>query len=444
MEAAGNANSSSSELRAPNPSLTDESFVGGQYLGTYSTAGSIDTTNPFFQSLGTNGRSCATCHVQDQGWSIRPSQVQQRFSNTNGSDPIFSLNDGANSPLADVSTLDAKQTAFSMLLDRGLIRVGLPIPPNAEFTLAAVDDPFGYASAAELSLFRRPLPSANLKFLSTVMWDGRETFPGQTINFDLLHQANDATRGHAQATLDLSSTLQSSIVNFETGLYVAEDSNLYPGNLYDQHASGGSQNLSKVNFYLGINDPLGNNPTGAAFNPNAFTLYDSWTGAMDWTKSSIANGQKLFNSKPINITGVKGLNDVLGVSSISGTCTTCHDTPNVGNHSFPLPIDIGISDASRRSGPAGTPDLPLYTLVNKTTGEVIQTTDPGRALITGKWADIGKFKGPVLRGLIARAPYFHNGSADSIGAVVDFYNARFNVGITDLERTDLINFLKSL
>src|SRR5262249_17997910 len=150
------------------------------YLGTYSTAGSIDMNNPFFQSLGTNGRSCATCHVQGQGWSIRPSEVQTRFDSTQGTDPIFSLNDGANSPLADVSTFAAKQTAYSMLLTRGLIRVGLPIPANAEFTLAAVDDPFGFASANELSLFRRPLPSANLKFLTTVMWDGRETFAGQT------------------------------------------------------------------------------------------------------------------------------------------------------------------------------------------------------------------------------------------------------------------------
>src|SRR5690242_5708081 len=30
---------------------------------TYGTAGGgIDVTGPFFQSLGTNGRSCATCH----------------------------------------------------------------------------------------------------------------------------------------------------------------------------------------------------------------------------------------------------------------------------------------------------------------------------------------------------------------------------------------------
>ena len=44
---------------------------------------------------------------------------------------------------------------------------------------------------------------------------------------------------------------------------------------------------------------------------------------------------------------------------IHGSCSTCHDTPNVGNHSVALPLDIGIADASRR-----TPDMPLYTLRN--------------------------------------------------------------------------------
>ena len=68
----------------------------------------------------------------------------------------------------------------------------------------------------------------------------------------------------------------------------------------------------------------------------------------------------------------------------------------------------------------------------------------GRALSTGKWKDVGKVKGPVLRGLSARAPYFHNGSAGSLGDVIDFYNQRFDVGFTPQEREDLIAFLRGL
>ncbi len=156
-------------------------------------------------------------------------------------------------------------------------------------------------------------------------------------------------------------------------------------------------------------------------------------------RQAVARGEQLFNTRSIAISGVAGLNDALNVPVLQGTCTTCHDSPNIGNHSVPLAINIGISDASRR-----TPDMPLYALRNKATGEIVQTTDPGRALITGKWVDIGKFKGPVLRALPTRAPYFHNGSAASLSDVLDFYNERFAIGFSAQEKDDLIAFLRTL
>lgn len=102
-------------------------------------------------------------------------------------------------------------------------------------------------------------------------------------------------------------------------------------------------------------------------------------------------------------------------------------------------MDIGISNERRRS-----PDFPLYTLRNKATGETIKTMDPGLALITGKWKDMNKFKVPVLRGLASRPPYFHNGTATDIRAIVNFYNGRFQIGLTDEEKEDLIAFLAAL
>ena len=54
------------------------------------------------------------------------------------------------------------------------------------------------------------------------------------------------------------------------------------------------------------------------------------------------------------------------------------------------------------------------------------------------------FKGPILRGLAARAPYFHNGLAATLADVVDFYNGRFKIGLSAQERSDLIAFLKAL
>jgi cytochrome c peroxidase len=416
------------------------------FAATFSTNGSIDLTNEFFQDLGTNGRRCVTCHQPSEGWTVTPEGLQKRFAKKGGTDPIFRTNDGSNSPEADVSTKQARRAAYNMLLTKALIRVGIGIPANAEFELSAVDDPYDFASASELSLFRRPLPATNLKFLSAVMWDGRETVPGQTIHFDLSNQANNATLGHAQGANPLTDQQREDIVNFETALFTAQTHDRFAGPLTARGANGGPGNLSNQDFYIGINDLLGDSLTNEPFNPVVFTIYDAWKGlrggGTNKARAAVARGEELFNTKLIQITGVSGINDEPAFGNpavVNGTCTTCHDTPNSGDHSVSAPLNIGIADASRR-----TPDMPLYTLRNKTSGETVQTTDPGRALITGKWKDIGRFKGPILRGLAARAPYFHNGSAKDFQAVIDFYDQRFGIGFTDEEKADLIAFLRTL
>lgn len=429
---------------------------------TFTATGSVDTTNDFFKSLGTNGRACVTCHDPGDNWTIVPAHLQQRFDATSGTDPVFRTNDGSTSPLADVSTVAARRSAYSMLLSKGLIRIGLSIPAGAEFDLLAVDDPYGYASATHgLSLFRRPLPTTNLKFLSTVMWDGRETFRAAgpanclkapldtsvcfaTVSFDLLDQANGATLGHAQAAQALTQPQRDAIVAFELGLFTAQTFDRDAKDLAAANAAGGPASLSPIAFHFGINDVVsGDYATAAPFTPVVFHTYDAWTnrpgGGTEAARRAVARGQALFNTKPIAIRGVKGINDDLNTVVLNGTCTTCHDTPSAGDHSIPAPLDIGLTDASRR-----TPDMPLYTLRRISTGETIQTTDPGRALVTGKWKDIARFKGPILRALAGRAPYFHNGFAADLGSVVDFYEGRFSIGLTAQEKSDLVAFLRAL
>jgi cytochrome c peroxidase len=424
-------------------------------LRTINHAGAIDRNNAFFQSIGTNGRSCGSCHVQSAAWSITPPELQARFEATGGNDPIFRRNDGANSPNVDVSTVAARRNAYSMLLRRAVIRVGIGIPASAEFTLADVQDPYGFASTTELSLFRRVLPSTNLAFLTGVMWDGRETVTpflppmhaGQNntaLQTALIQQATHATLGHAQAATPPSSEQLAQIVSFETALTTAQIRDDAADFLNDDDAIGGPRVLTAQRFHVGLNDTLGADPTGAIFDPESMALFTAWSqtdnnSQRSRARASVARGEALFNHLPINITGVGGLNDALGVPSIPGTCTTCHNSPNVGNHSVALPLNIGLTDASRR-----TPDMPLYTLRNKTTGVTVQTTDPGLALITGKWKDIGRFKGPILRGLAARPPYFHNGFAASLPDVVDFYDTRFAIHMDEHQKRDMVAFLRSL
>jgi cytochrome c peroxidase len=434
-------------------------------VATYQPSGPTETgENSFFQNLGTNGRTCITCHQPQTGWTISAASVQARFNASLGTDPLFRLVDGATCPSDDVSSLSAKRQAYSLVINKGLIRIGLAMPANAQFEVMSVADPYNCTTnpatgltsrtAGIVSVYRRPLPSTSLGFLSTIMWYGREP--------NLTSQAIDATLIHAQASAAPSTGQQTEIVSFESGIFTAQIFDNKAGDLRDRGASGGPVALSKElsKFFIGINDPLGLNPTGAAFDPTIFNLYPSpmWsgfqgrdddeTGLMAAYGRSIANGQRLFNTTQINITGVAGLNDVLGETSIPGFCGTCHDTPNVGNHSVKAPLNIGIADAGSNAPPAldisGLPVFTLKCMTGPLAGQVLEVTDPGRALISGNCADIGKLKGPILRGLASRAPYFHNGSAATLLDVVNFYNQRFNIGFTPEEKQDLVNFLNAL
>jgi hypothetical protein len=427
-------------------------------LQTFSANGSIDLSNPFFQDLGTNGRTCASCHLPDQGWGIAADRVQARFSLTGGLDPIFRTNDGSDcNHDIDTSTVTGRAQAYSLLTSRGLIRIAIDVPATAEYEVVSVSNPYGCNETTTLSMYRRPLPSTNLRALSAVMWDGREstspstekitfaTNPGDLL-FDLAHQSVDATTGHAQALVPPTAEQQRQIVDFEIALSTAQGFDNHAGRLDAHDARGGPVHLAQQQFFVGINDPLGGNPTGTAFTPVVFDLFRSFSNLPEYepgsaARAAIARGEQLFDSKPIDITGVGGLNDDLGVAHIPGTCGTCHDSPNIGNHSLPVPLNIGVSDLT---SPLDVSYLPVITLRNKTTREVVQTTDPGRALISGKWKDFGRLKGPILRGLASRAPYFHNGSARTLADVINFYNARFGVGLTAQEKADLLAFLSAL
>jgi hypothetical protein len=451
----------------PDPSGAIETF---QARGA-----TVTRTNAFFQDLGSNGRTCFSCHQPDQGWSVSSQGIQARFDKTGGLDPIFRPVDGATCPTADTSSLEARRNAYSLLLNQGLIRVGLPFPAGAEFTVVSVADPYhcntdpvtGMTSQSEgtVSVYRRPLPSTNLRFLSTVMWDGREGGflppPGApadqpSLNDALAQQAIDATTGHAQAANPPTLAQVKEIVDFELGLTTAQGKDNVAGKLTSAKARGGAAALDIQPFFVGMNDPLGLNPDGTAFTSTIFDIYDAWSNvkgssAAAQARVQIARGQAVFNSKPINITGVAGLNDATGTRVIAGSCGTCHDAPNAGDHSVKAPLDIGLVGAGADAPPAlNIAALPVFT-VSCSVGAPFhpantpfQVTDLGRATLTGKCADIGKTKGPVLRGLAARAPYFHNGSAATLMDAVNFYDQRFHIGFTAQEKSDLVAFLNTL
>jgi hypothetical protein len=487
--AAGAAAAQGANGSTTNPGLGRQSFPDASgVITTLSDHGPIDSHGAFFQSLGTNGRSCATCHVASQAMSISATGIQQRFVETRGRDPLFAAVDGANCP-------NARQDSaadHSLLLQHGLIRIFLKPPAGAQFGISVVHDPYGCAITTDptdgqsiVSVYRRPLPTTNLGFLSTIMFDGRETkqplnvrasFPAN-LAADLTQQAIDAIAIHAQGTQAPSAAQLDDIIDFELGLYTAQTYDDDAGSLRAGGAYGGPSYLAtdlSAAYYPGMNDSLGADPDGMPFNPSAMQLYSAWAAggtdayfealSRERARRDIAAGETLFNSAPVHISNVRGLNDNPSLgnpSTFTGTCTTCHDTPNTGNHSFPLPLDIGTghtmlpgaeTDANIAAGLAelSQPNLPVYWIkgcpnpFNQGEPESFYTTDPGKALISGLCSDFNRGKGPILRGLAARAPYFHNGAAADLNELINFYNERFQMNLTEQQKQQLVAFLNSL
>jgi cytochrome c peroxidase len=456
-------------------------------VSTYNANGPIDESskNVFFQSLGTNGRSRGTCHLASDGFGLGVHSIQAKYAATHGNDPLFASIDGANCP----TSTSHDPASHSLLLKSGLIRIFLPVPANAQYQIQVERDPYGCAivtdestGAQTVSMYRRPLPTTNLGFVSATMFDG-ETIAPLTIEASfpanlkthLLQQSIDATLTHAQASDAPTLDQQSAIVNFELSLNSAQALDFRAGWLNFAGALGGPANLAKQEqfYHPGTNDSLGADPHGNAFNSSAFTLYADWESSPDPMRRMIAAGEKLFNTRALTISNVRGLNDnaalakVLGttvpIPPFAGTCTTCHDAPNVGNHSLPLALDIGTghdpaaeTDRLIANGLSqlNVLDLPVYRITGcpnpfQVPGQpvepyVIFTTDPGKGLISGLCSDMVRTKGPVLRGLASRAPYFHNGAGRDLNEVLEFYNQRFQMNLTQEEKQQFIAFLNSL
>jgi hypothetical protein len=56
----------------------------------------------------------------------------------------------------------------------------------------------------------------------------------------------------------------------------------------------------------------------------------------------------------------------------------------------------------------------------------------------------GKYRTTPLRGLLQHAPYFHDGSAPDLPAVVNHYDRLFGLNLTADQKADLVEYLKSL
>lgn len=104
------------------------------------------------------------------------------------------------------------------------------------------------------------------------------------------------------------------------------------------------------------------------------------------------------------------------VFSNRGQCISCHS-------------GVDFTDANLRLHPV--PD-------------VVSEPEPGGAPSYASRSATKMYRTAPLRGLWQHAPYFHNGSAATLGDVVTTYNTRKSLGLSAAEIADLAEYLKSI
>lgn len=432
--------------------------------------------HPFFEPVGPNGRACVTCHQPADAMGLSAKSAQQRWDDTGGRDPLFAAYDGSNCPVLPQS----ERASHSLLLDYGLVRIQRPWPVKSwngkpvtpDFTIDVVRDPTTCNStpkygpkAGNISVYRRPRPVANLKYLVAVgfAYDPKQGMPlpldpvskkplsgnlmadGRAGTLD--DQMRDAASTHLELLGQMNAQQRAQIEDLILRIYTAQQKGPSGAALDADGAAGGPKTLAD-------SEPGQLGSIGRA----VWSEYAAWGKLSDAAKAklskdelafrqSVARGALVFRDKTFLITDSAGINSPVGFGNpVRNSCVFCHNMSQMGNDVAPGQVDLGTTTLPF-ADPA--PHLPMFRIAclkqpHPHYGRVIYTSDPGYALSTGRCADVGKITLQSMRGLSARAPYFSNGSAKDLRGVVDYYDRRYNIGYTEQEKRDLTNLMSAL
>ena len=458
------------------PAQLDYDDPSGQ-LRLLLDGGAMETRgHPFFEPIGPNGRACVTCHQPADAMSLSAASAQRRWAETGGKDPLFAAIDGSNCP--DLS--QSERASHSLLLDKGLFRIARPWPPREangrpiqpDFTLEVVRDPTGcntsdhwglHSASPAISVFRRPRPVANFKYILATGFemDPKAGLPlpidpetGKLSSHNLMAdgralslaaQMREAGQAHLQMTKGLTAAQLARIADFEQRIYAAQEADAQGGPLDAAGAEGGPAKLkSSESGRLGSQGVA----VWSEFQPWETPKEEAGvTPAERAFRASVARGAKVFRDRTFLISDSAGVNSPMGFGNpVRNSCVFCHNMSQMGMDVAPGQVDLGTTNLPYADP---QPDLPLFRITclkapHPHYGRVIYTHDPGYALTTGRCADVGRITLQSLRGLAARAPYFSNGSAKDLRAVIDYYDRRYNIGYTEQEKEDLVNLMRSL
>ena len=353
------------------------------------------------KALGGNGRACADCHMPSEHFQLSPAAARARFEallakrefNKNADDPLFRPVDADDFRVNGENAVD-----FSNLVDNGLVRVTLPLPPNVRLLDPVTGQP---TDETTTDLFRAVMPVMNVAITGpdgvAPIWPPAPRVPilGTDPNgpnrqggyqhdarfATLQEQARGALIAHAQVSVEPPSDLLDDLAAFQQTLF----------------SSSGVERLA----------------------------------------DAIASGSASFPDPDPELTEI----EQQGKAVFNRACATCHGgslhpssstpeaaivRPIVRYHNIqtacPRPTTDGYLPCPDRIGRNAR--TYRITLANGAT-QTFTTSDPGRLLLTGQIADLGVMDVTQLRGISRTAPYFHNNSAATLDAVLDHYDAFF-------------------
>jgi cytochrome c peroxidase len=359
----------------------------------------------FFQrdlpNLGGNGRACADCHMPRHDFQLSPAAAKARFDFLQwirrffpkADDPLFRPVDADDFRVNGENAKD-----FSNLIENGLVRVTMPLPPNVKLLDPATGQP---SDETSIDLWRAVMPVRNVAITGPdnvlPIWPPAPRAPiggldpnGPNRQGGYQHDARFATL-QEQARGALFAHAQ---VKTEPSVRMLDDLAAFQQTLFSSH---GVRRLAEA----------------------------------------IASGSTTFPDPDPELNEL----EQHGKQVFTRACAQCHGGTSHPSTSTPDATLVrpivryhNIQSACPRPAVDGFTPCPdrlnrnartyQITLANGKT-QTFTTDDPGRLLLTGQIADLGVLDSTNLRGISKTAPYFHNNSAATLEEVIDHYVALF-------------------
>jgi cytochrome c peroxidase len=389
---------------------------------------------------GTNGRSCATCHVREDHTGLTPAHVAATLA-ANPADPLFNPID-ADDPLAVEPTYEH--------LKKGLVRVIIPLAENMD----VIDFAGNVVTSADrtIAVWRAVPTVENSAITAPYQYDGRKG--------TLQEQAQGAVTAHSQGGTVPKAELDA-IAKFQQEQFTSDRARKVAKKM-EKGVPVEEIERPELRMKLNAAQARGLEIYNAACEPchgGATTLQITNREVHDFAFPALKpDGNVLFDTSvtpPVPVLVPQPDNEFLNIGLANISYLGQLGFPGVFNGSVPLPQYRYrfYTDCTRTTQLVDLPPIPVLQDGNPFVPALDEngapivgpnflpqffSTDPGRAAITGNPHDYEAFDVPALRGIANTAPYFHDNSSETLRDAVNIYS-RFILQFFPMLNLPLVN-----